>query len=197
MVASANQPNRLPSPKFIPNSKQQQANSASFPRAHTVVLSTKDASTIPAMDSTTMDTEPSEPQVLFRPGKKRKIYRHRTDGAEGQGDLNGSAGETSEAGADTKAKISDDDEDTSAAGTALSVAEALRLRNARRRRLGGVEFRREDVPRTDFLGENSETSLALRDGEVDTNPGAEAAMSISTRFAPETGLIGELVNKHM
>ncbi len=144
-----------------------------------------------------MDSEPSEPQVLFRPGKKRKIYRHRTDSAESQGDRNGSAAEALAAGADTGARTPHDDDDTSATGDALSVAEALRLRNARRRRLGGVEFRREDVPRTDLFGETSETGLVLRDGAMDVSPGADAAASISTRFAPETGLIGELVNKHM
>lgn len=82
----------------------------------------------------------------------------------------------------------------------LSVAEVLRRRNARKARLGGVAFRATPTPRNDDAGAtedgNPDQSLTLHEG------GGNAVDSISEggivkRFATQTGLVGELVNRHM
>ncbi len=71
----------------------------------------------------------------------------------------------------------------------------------------GVEFRSEEAPRPSKV--NSERSLVLRGNAADREPeegwggsenGAMAApseMDMTARFARQTGLIGQLVNKHM
>lgn len=138
------------------------------------------------------------PQVVFRPGKKRKNYRQRAEEPE----ITTSNGETPEAGLATPssapatpAGLDDDDE-------GLSVAGVIRARNARKHRHGGVGFRAGPLG----LGDNRATSeehntdqrLVLH-GNADAQAGAEAAVigGISKRFAPQTGMVGELVNKHM
>lgn len=150
----------------------------------------------------TTDGEPDiQPQVLFRPGKKRNAYRRqRADESES------TANESSEIATDAvpTAAIStpvahaaqdDDDEE------GLSVAEVIRLRNARRHKLAGVGFRAGPSPFGDdrpAAEDNTEQGLVLHEG-AEGQPGAEKAIigGISKRFAPQTGLVGELVNKHM
>lgn len=73
------------------------------------------------------------------------------------------------------------------------MAEALRLRNARKARLKGVGFRPEGTSKaTDEV--STEQSLVLKD---DPNGPDAVEYGISRRFAPQAGLVGELVNKHM
>ncbi|KAF3344798.1 hypothetical protein VdG2_06984 [Verticillium dahliae VDG2] len=70
-----------------------------------------------------------------------------------------------------------------------SIAEALRLRTLRKSRLNGVGFRaqtREDEP-------SSSAALIPKPQDEETAPDG----GITNRFAPQTGLVGELVNKHM
>lgn len=137
------------------------------------------------------ETEPA-PQVLFRPGKKRKPYRHRPgepENAIGNGEL----APEPEPPASTSAQDRDEE--------GLAVAEVLRLRNFRKHKLGGVGFRAgpsslgDDTAGSD---ENTEQSLVLHGG-ADAQQAAETTVvgGISRRFAPQTGLVGELVNRHM
>ena len=76
----------------------------------------------------------------------------------------------------------------------LSVAEVLRRRNARNKsRLGGVAFRAGPNSRAgdDGTAERANTDLTL------ANSADKILGGITGRFASQTGLVGELVNKHM
>ncbi|KAK3299065.1 hepatocellular carcinoma-associated antigen 59-domain-containing protein [Chaetomium fimeti] len=146
---------------------------------------------------TTISAEPDDvPQVVFRPGKKRKIYRQRL----GEPDSTPSNGETpNEAGLAASSRPTaavENDEDAE-----ISIADVVRLRNSRKNKHGGVGF--STGPSS--LGgdeaaseENAERSVVFH-GNTDAQQGAEAAVvgGISKRFARQTGMVGELVNKHM
>lgn len=143
--------------------------------------------------------EPST--ILFRPSKKRKIYRQRaqdndnddqatsqpaialspardmTEGEQSLEDLIASSGAIN--------TIEGDEVE----GTAVSVAEILRLRK-RNKRLGGVEFRVEGQRGREM----EEQSLVLRGTSEEGQE--EVVMGAPRRFAPQTGAVGD-VNKHM
>jgi hypothetical protein len=145
------------------------------------------------------ESEPP-PQVVFRPGKKRKPYRQRPEGPE-QPILNSEIATDNAPPATNSAPVTPALQNEDEEG--LSVAEVIRLRNARRHKHGGVGFRPEGTTSDDKTAvddEITERSLVLHDGaEAGTQPGPETAVlgGISKRFAPQTGLVGELVNKHM
>ncbi|KAK4449432.1 hepatocellular carcinoma-associated antigen 59-domain-containing protein [Podospora aff. communis PSN243] len=126
--------------------------------------------------------------VLFRRGKKRKAYRQRTE--EDEPSITEGASSTATAPAPTSFAPEDDSEER-------SVAEALRLRNARKHRNGGVVFRAGPSSNWEGSGmtdENPERSMVIHDSA----DGDSAILGgITQRFAPQTGLVGELVNKHM
>lgn len=143
------------------------------------------------MDSAT--TEKSEPQVVFRPSKKRKHFRQRVDEPEDKSDevTDQAAAQTlSEKAGEEKPRVT---QDTNSESEESSVAEALRLRNARKARLKGVGFRPEGTTKVSD-GVSTERSLVLKD---DPNGPDATEYGISKRFAPQAGLVGELVNKHM
>lgn len=141
------------------------------------------------MDSSSA-IENSEPQVVFRPSKKRKQFRQRAEETEPKAD-----DATSQAAAPPKpaqeadTKLADGDNVEASETEGLSVAEALRLRNARRSRLKGVEFRAEGAPKA---AADEDQSLLPKDDAQDS-----MEFGMSKRFAPQAGLVGELVNKHM
>ncbi|KAL2178569.1 hepatocellular carcinoma-associated antigen 59-domain-containing protein [Thermothelomyces heterothallicus CBS 202.75] len=138
------------------------------------------------------------PQVMFRHGKKGKTYRQRAEGsssATGSGETPDQAGHGTSNPTNTTTIERDEDEE------GLSVAEVLRRRNARKHKQGGVGFRAgPSGPGNDAAAseENVERGLVVH-GNADAEQGPEAAIigGISKRFAPQTGLVGELVNKHM
>jgi hypothetical protein len=140
--------------------------------------------------------EASEPQVVFRPGKKRKIYRQRA-GDEAEVSPHDAPAAASEQRSTLPATIlsADGESQDRSNETGLSVAEALRLRNARKGRLGGVNFRAGPTARND----EAETSqVEQRLVPADGGDTAEDAIGgMVKQFAPQTGLVGELVNKHM
>lgn len=140
------------------------------------------------------------PQVLFRPGKKKKAYRQRPE--EPESTTATSNGETATEAAPVASNGAPDaqpQEDESEEG--LSVAEVLRRRNLRKQRHGGVGFRAGPSSLGDEQAAseaNTEQGMVLH-GDADAQPGTESAIvgGITKRFAPQTGLVGDLVNKHM
>lgn len=138
------------------------------------------------MDSTA--SENPEPQVVFRPSKKRKHFRQRAEESETKPDeaAQRPAAQALLHDGETKHDTNSDTEES-------SVAEALRLRNARKARLKGVGFRPEGTSKASEEA-STEQSLVFKD---DPNGGDAMEYGISKRFAPQAGLVGELVNKHM
>jgi hypothetical protein len=134
-------------------------------------------------------THAAEPQLpAFRPGKKRKIYRHRAEDIDdSQLDAPPPTAQTPTASNPRPSDGTTDDPD---------VEEHLPIsvirRQARKGRVGGVVFRAGST-RADEQSQNTEQSLVHHDGSAE-NP---VIGGIKNRFAPQTGLVGELVNKHM
>ncbi|PNH28994.1 hypothetical protein BJF96_g7820 [Verticillium dahliae] len=132
------------------------------------------------MASPPADTSVQQP--LFRASRKRKAtYRRQRQEDD------------SEPTTDTPPPLADAASpalpSTTAEDDEPSIAEALRLRNLRKSRLNGVGFRaqtREDEP-------SSSAALIPKPQDEETAPDG----GITNRFAPQTGLVGELVNKHM
>ena len=86
------------------------------------------------------------------------------------------------------------EEDGDAVGVA--VAELIRRRKQRKQKMGGVEFRDDSGPRAS--GERS--LVPSRFGDVDLDDvdlDLSEPIHMGMRFAPQTGLIGDVVNKHM
>ncbi|KAK4201245.1 hepatocellular carcinoma-associated antigen 59-domain-containing protein [Triangularia verruculosa] len=148
------------------------------------------------METTSAEATP-EPQVVFKSGKKRKAYRQRIEEPESATKDNQNATKPAPviapavAGSAAERAADEDDEEKG-----LSVAEVLRLRNSRKNKFGGVGFRaRPGQPsHGDDDGATEEQSLVLHaSAEAET----EVLGGITQRFAPQTGLAGDLVNKHM
>jgi hypothetical protein len=157
-----------------------------------------------------------EASILFRPSKKRKIYRQRAvndeDGDETEG-LRLQAARVTEGGTGTAAQsldeliasasnegrgIADAGEsggDARVEGVTVSMAEILRLRRKNKRAGGGVEFKSQ------ASGTGAGPSLRDEDGNGDTDAHDGTAeevggLDVARRFAAQTGAVGD-VNKHM
>ncbi|KAH6961022.1 hypothetical protein HG530_004768 [Fusarium avenaceum] len=144
------------------------------------------------MDATSSETAP-EP-IRFRAGKKRKAYRQRAQGEEDtlaetiQPPPAVSASVSSDKPAQRDTPDDNDEEDGEG-----SVAAALRLRNARRGRFGGVAFRNTGRPDDDT---NSERALVLHD--IDDASNAESVIKgVTDRFTHQTGRLADLNDRHM
>lgn len=140
------------------------------------------------------------PQVVFRHGKKGKSYRQRGE-VSSSATAGSETADQAEQGTSTTADAATIERDEDEEG--LSVAEVLRRRNARKHKHGGVGFRAgPSAPGTGDAvtnEENTERGLVLR-GNTDTaeqGPEATIVGGIEKRFARQTGLVGDLVNKHM
>ena len=129
------------------------------------------------------DPSPATPNapIIFRSKRKRPTLRSRREEPErDETPANVSGGEGAASG-------EEGDED-------VSVAEVLRQRR-RQGRLRGVGVTSEGaLQRVGGEDDEEEEGLVVR-GRDATSP--EAVGGISGRFAPQTGLVGELVNKHM
>lgn len=144
----------------------------------------------------TINAEPEDvPQVVFRPGKKRKIYRQRVTELDSATSSHETTNEAGLAASRRPTTVEHDEDDQN-----LSVADVVRLRNSRKHKHGGVGFSTGQSGLGDdgTARENAERSVVLH-SNADAQQGAEAAVigGISKRFAPQTGMVGELVNKHM
>lgn len=142
-------------------------------------------------------TEATEPQLpTFRPGKKRKAYRQRATGDETEPKATPVATDASLTTSEQiSALISEVQEETAANDESRPVSEVLRLnRNARHKaRLGGVAFRAGSTPRAE---EDAPTPTNNTEQSLVPAPDPIVA-GIRNRFAPQTGMVGELINKHM
>ncbi|TPX11416.1 uncharacterized protein E0L32_007835 [Thyridium curvatum] len=141
------------------------------------------------METSEGAAQEAAPQVVFRANKRRKVYRQRDREAD---DTQAAPEATRKSAADAATEA---DRQSSPDEEGLTVAEALRRRNARKAaRLRGVEFRagREGSAAQEEEDGNPERALVPAAAAAEADPLAGAK-----RFAPQTGLVGELVNKHM
>ncbi|KAF4958192.1 hypothetical protein FSARC_11076 [Fusarium sarcochroum] len=141
------------------------------------------------MEATSSETAP-EP-IRFRAGKKRKAYRQRTqedEDAVAETTRSPPTASTGSIDKPTQRDTPNEDEDGEA-----SVAAALKLRNARRGRLGGVAFRNNNRPDDDT---NNERALIPHDADDASN--SEAVIKgVTDRFTHQTGKLADLNDKHM
>jgi hypothetical protein len=146
-------------------------------------------------------TEATGDTILFRPSKKRKIYRRRNtaDEDEDEGQASSPAEEVVKEPQSIDELIASSSslvaEHEAVESTTVSMAEILRLRNLtkKKKRIGGVEFRAIENARDD-----GGASLVLHgNGEG----GEEGAVDkVVRRFAPQTGIGGTRggeVDRHM
>jgi hypothetical protein len=138
-----------------------------------------------------------DPQpVVFR-GKKRKFYRQRAeaDNTVPHGDAQAGADSLSSSRAPKKTGTSTDNT-TEADEAGLSVAEILRQRNARKSRIrGGVGFGSADD--ANGITEDEHLSMMIREEQDKAGMDAVTPAGMSKRFAAQTGMAAELVNRHM
>lgn len=149
---------------------------------------------------------PTGDTILFRPSKKRKIYRQRptatldddqflSDSPPSPAPAHTSPQSIDELIASTSANLPSasvaKEEDLE--GTPVSIAEILRLRK-KTKKSGGVEFRAEG-----HIARDEDGALVIRHmpGEGEARPaGEENGTAVIRKFAPQTGTVGD-VNKHM
>ncbi|KAI1488509.1 hypothetical protein F5X96DRAFT_645247 [Biscogniauxia mediterranea] len=160
------------------------------------------------MDSPTPDTATHVAPIVFR-GKKRKCYRQRGDTnnetsrphseeaqAQTPEDPKSPAPvpESASTSAPTITAAIEENEDEDG----LSVAEVLRRRNARKSKLGGVTFGGNDAnSRGDATNDDYDDELSRMIREEENRVLDISNVGVNKRFAPQTGLAVELVNKHM
>ncbi|KAJ8129654.1 hypothetical protein O1611_g3981 [Lasiodiplodia mahajangana] len=152
------------------------------------------------MDSTSPDAEAPQP-IVFR-GKKRKTYRQRPGAGPGDEtstmpvdavpDTPNATTTTQASTPDPIATTTDQEQDE-----ALSISEALRLRNARKSRLRGVTFGVDSNTQTGKDEGEGDDDLSLMIREEEKKAVEQSITAANKRFAPQTGLSGEIVNKHM
>jgi hypothetical protein len=153
---------------------------------------------------------PTGDTILFRPSKKRKIYRQRPTTSLGDEEPQPASPNAPSSPAPTQANAQSIDEliaSTSNAastlppregeeleGTPVSIAEILRLRK-KNKRAGGVEFRAEG-----HIARDEDGALVIRhapgEGELRLVEGESGTSGVPRKFAPQTGTVGD-VNKHM
>ncbi|RAL63062.1 hypothetical protein DID88_004147 [Monilinia fructigena] len=158
-----------------------------------------------------MSTPNPDPVPLFRPSKKRKIYRQRNnDDEDGNGidqSISAPAPKAAPVAADQgldeliasnsiPIKKEEEDDKPKFEGT-IDMVEILRLRK-QRKKIGGVEFRAETKIREGNQSDANANGDALvkyeeKDAE-EVQP--EGGLSMR-RFAPQTGVVGGSVDKHM
>ncbi|KAI0514840.1 P-loop containing nucleoside triphosphate hydrolase protein [Xylaria bambusicola] len=137
--------------------------------------------------------------VLFR-GKKRKTYRQRHGTEDEDGATANPIDPVIDAVNASTTRASTPDPITASTDKerdeALSIREALRLRNARKSRLRGVAFGVEDnaQPGGPASGDD-ELNQMIREEEKKAMD--QTIVAANKRFAPQTGLSGEIINKHM
>ncbi|KAJ4295736.1 hypothetical protein N0V88_004438 [Collariella sp. IMI 366227] len=133
-------------------------------------------------------------------GKKRKAYRQRPEDPETSA-RDSEMPQPDHLASSITPAASSAQEQHQQEEEGLSVSEVIRIRNARKHKHGGVGFRAGPVEwgaSEEQQQQNTEQSLVLH-GSADAMLAADSAVvgGISKRFAPQTGLVGEVVNKHI
>ncbi|KAI1259639.1 hypothetical protein F5Y18DRAFT_420631 [Xylariaceae sp. FL1019] len=140
------------------------------------------------MDTTASDADAPKP-IVFR-GKKRKSYRQRIDTDTPSLDATDPIPDTPTTNNDTITRPGNE--------SSVSIASALRLRNTRKSKLRGVTF---GIDRPNHLvaeeGNNVLDELSQMIAEEEQKAMEQSVEAANKRFAPQTGLSGDIVNKHM
>jgi hypothetical protein len=127
---------------------------------------------------------PAEPEtILFRPAKKRKIYRQRPTKSRSPSPQPASPTPQS-----LDELIASGSADVDVEGTNIPISEILRLRKLRKGKLG-VEFRADGSSHQ----KEDESAGAVVLMEEHEEGGLDG---VPHKFAPQTGTVGD-VNKHM
>lgn len=182
---------------------------------HTIIVSTTislephlEHQDRPITTTTTMSTEQTEspapdPPIVFRPKKKPRLRQRAAETTLEKE----TAREERKPGRGANDDRVDNEEDVTAAAAAdeevsFSVAEALKRR--RKNRPKGVEFKPERPSAStqqqeghDREGQGPAAGRGDDGAAPQQEPSNVVVGGIRGRFAPQTGLIGELVNKHM
>ena len=158
----------------------------------------------PPPPTTTGDT------ILFRPTKKRKIYRQRHDDTTPpETQLSSPNPSISPAPAQPNPQSIDEliassatlptTADKDLESTQVSISEILRLRQKNKNKRSGVEFRASGHIARDQDGElvirHAATATATG-GEGESAPAEGGGGGVIRKFAPQTGTVSD-VNKHM
>ncbi|CZR50483.1 uncharacterized protein PAC_00356 [Phialocephala subalpina] len=140
--------------------------------------------------------------ILFRPSKKRKVYRQRT-AADDEETTAASPPSTATPLSPSTNPQSLDELISSASnnpvnnggeeveGVPVSMAEILRMRKMKKR-VGGVEFRAETQSHTP----KDDSQALVPHTEALEQAGGLAENGVPRKFAPQTGAVGD-VNRHM
>ncbi|ATZ46364.1 hypothetical protein BCIN_01g09750 [Botrytis cinerea B05.10] len=152
----------------------------------------------------------SDPIPLFRPSKKRKIYRQRNQDDENEikPEISTNAPAPTAAAIPTEQSLDEliasnsipikKEEEDGEAGmeeTPLNISEILRLRK-QRKKIGGVEFKAESKIRDGNDDEENGDALVKYEDKDAEETQPEGGLSMR-RFAPQMGVVGSGVDKHM
>lgn len=148
------------------------------------------------MDLSAPSDATPEPPVVFR-GKKRKLYRQRATEEGNTQSQSANQERAAATGGPTEASRAEPPQHEAPAENEddLSVAEIIRRRNARKSRLRGVGFGVDGAAQGDGSNVEDELSLMIREEEQKALDVPSGGMT--NRFTAQTGMAGELVNKHM
>ncbi|KAI2638077.1 hypothetical protein GGS21DRAFT_488783 [Xylaria nigripes] len=148
------------------------------------------------MDSTPQ-ADPQQP-IVFR-GKKRKTYRQRTNTEEEAPTTainpDSNAPDAVNHQPSNQSPVTNSNDDTEA--ETISITDALRIRNARKNRLRGVTFATDSSNTQASETKEGDDELTQMIREEETKAITQSITAANRRFAPQTGLSGEIVNKHM
>ncbi len=169
------------------------------------------------METVTEDDSGPAQTILFRPSKKRKIYRQRAQDDDNENNAaalttpsaslpahSSSADHVSKSPpllgvGDGVSELTGTGGDVELEGATVPMSEILRLRKLHKQRVGGVEFR--PVVTAGLRNESSSSSMALVPmGESEGGRAEEGQAQVAggvRQFTRQTGLVGDVVDKHM
>lgn len=148
------------------------------------------------METVTSPSEDAE-TVLFRPAKKRKIYRQRAlDDVPSPTSSPPGATESLDAIVAPVSAENASPVDEELESTRISMSEILRLRKLRKHRVGGVEFRASTLNGRYDDGQGGALVLHESSRTDEEGVGAPQEVGVVRRFAKQTGMVGD-VDKHM
>lgn len=152
-----------------------------------------------AQASSPMSTNEPAVSEVFRPSKRRKFYRKRTETDDVEEVTPFSPPAQSASPASAPVVPMSDPENAAPSPVhfndepSLSIAEILRQRKAAQRKRGGVEF--TSSAHSSSASPHLSNSIAIK-GETEDGTSADIKTVIS-RFAPQTGQVSGETDKHM